>query len=160
MKPGVRVCMILQDQMMMEEPKYLREAKRSETHEEVLLKMMKKIGIEIKPMYEQEEQQINRENKPSVSMIASPYACSLVRQEKGVVIYDIEGYSLIFLPDILNDKQLDLLQMKYANCKDKIIGYSLVDNRFYAFGEDLEEKKSYDKLFTIIENAHKKGMKL
>ena len=45
MKPGVRVCMILQDQMMMEEPKYLREAKRSETHEEVLLKMMKKIGI-------------------------------------------------------------------------------------------------------------------
>ena len=157
MEPGVRVWMILKDQVMMEKPIFLSEANRGETHEEALCRMAKKINLNVKPRYE-EAQEINRENKTSVSIIASPYACSVVRDFNGVVIYDIEGYSLLFLPESLNDLQIDYLQMRYTNSQDKNLGYYLSNNKFHPFGENLNEKDSKEKLFDIIDEIQKKGM--
>ena len=155
MKSTTRVTVIGKDYINMDEPTYLSEVGRSEAHEEVLKRLVK---VDSPISYEELEKDIERSDGIVITMLASPLACTVVRNTGDVVIYDIPGYSLCFLPEVINDFQKEFLEVRYMTSQEQLLGYYLEDQQFLTFEE--MEGRNHTKFYEILENQYQKGREL
>ncbi len=155
MKSMTRVELIGKDSISMDEPKFLPEAKREEAHEEVLKRLLSK---ESKVSYNEIEKRLSSTDGKLIQALASPIAITTAKNTGEVVIYDVPGYSLCFLPETINDFQKEFLTIRYLTSDELLMGYYLDDGKIYEIDE--AEAKNHSLFHEILENQYQKGNRL